>query len=124
MTDHWDAVGVAFILVGVAVLCWWLMDRAYTRSADGQRAAHRALRDRDRAAYWRLYARYKAVCTAGVTVEQAAAEAAELAADAGPIPYDVIDPYRPVWTTGALLDDHGPHGDFGAITRAAFKEVR
>lgn len=84
-------LGILFTATGVLVLCLIAIDRAYTRAAAAQRASHRALRSRDRAAYWRLHRRYAALCSAGTTVEQAAAEAAQMTCPDQPIPYEVAD---------------------------------
>lgn len=91
MTDHFDAFGVALIAAAVLVIAIVALDRAYTRTAAAQRASHRALRSQDRAAYWRLHHRYTALCTAGVTVEQAAAEAEQITCPDQPIPYRLAE---------------------------------
>lgn len=92
--QHGDAFGVALILSALFVVALVLMDRAYTRTANAMRRVHRELRGNDRAAYWRLHHRYTALCSAGVTVEQAAAQAEVLTAVDEPIPY------LPVFTEG------------------------
>lgn len=83
-------LGILFTATGVLVLCLIAIDRAYTRAAAAQRASHRALRSRDRAAYWRLHHRYALLCSAGVTVEQAAA-AEEITTPDQPIPYELAN---------------------------------
>ncbi len=95
MSGHWDAVGVGLILAGLFVIVLAVIDRGYSRTARAQRAAYRALRNRDRDAYWRLHHRYTALCSAGVTVEQAAAQAEQLTGG-GP------SPYLPVFTEGEV----------------------
>ena len=101
MSQHWDAFGVALLLLVLFLTALVAIDRGYTRSANGMRFTHRALRNADRKAYWRLHHRYTALCSAGVTVEQAAAEAEHLTSDK-PIPYELVDAdaYRPVFTEG------------------------
>ena len=116
MTDHLDAVGVALIAAALLVICVIALDRAYTRTAAAQRASHRALRSRDRAAYWRLHHRYALLCSAGITVEQAAAEAEQITAPDLPIPYEVVDAamYRPVF------DGDNTHvAEYAELARAA-----
>lgn len=103
MQTHWDAFGVALILIALAIVVFAAMDRAYTRAARARREVHRVLRNLDRRAYWRLHHRYTALCSAGITVEQAAAaEAEQITAYHAPIPYELVDApaYRPVFTEG------------------------
>lgn len=123
LDQHWDAAGVALILIVVIAL----IDRGYTRAATRMRGRHSARLDRANDAYWRLHRKYRALCTAGFTVEQAAAEveAEELARHVDePIPYGlpgVPNPYAPAWTSGALLDDGAHvHTEFGQAVRTRF----
>lgn len=116
MNDHLDAIGVALIAAFVLVICVVALDRGYTRSANAQRATHRALRARDRAAYWRLHHRYALLCSAGVTVEQAAAEAEQITAVDEPIPYEPVDQaaYLPTFA-----GDNPAVAEYAELARAA-----
>jgi hypothetical protein len=82
-------LGILLTATGVLVLSIFAIDRVYTGAANRLRAAHQVTRALDRAAYWRLHHRYTALCSAGTTVEQAAAEAEQLTCPDEPIPYEL-----------------------------------
>ncbi|MER7002240.1 hypothetical protein ABT297_04215 [Dactylosporangium sp. NPDC000555] len=124
MSSHWDAVGVAFILTTLSIVALVAVDRGYSRAAGRQLGRFQRQLADERRAYWRLHARYTALCSAGVTVDQAAAQAKaeDDPAVTSPIPYQVVPvPHTTVFTTGPLLDNPTRvHGEFGQVVRDRF----
>lgn len=116
MTSHYDALGVAVVLLTLA----YLNRRAYKRTLKRVRAQ----RDNTRAEC--AMVREQLYMARGDLRLLRALEPAVTAADAlnvdEPIPYGVgPDPYAPVWTSGPLLDDGATaHREFGDVVRARF----
>lgn len=108
-------LGLVLTATGVLVVAIYAIDLAYTAAANRMRATHQVIRALDRAAYWRLHHRYTALCSAGVTVEQAATWAEQLTCPDEPIPYDVDPAYLPVWTDAPGT----PAAEYSALVEAA-----
>lgn len=118
LTAHGDALGVAVALLVLA----YLNRRAYKRLL----ARVRAQRDLARAEYWdmrdqRNDARADMRLLRALEPAVDFAESCSASVDV-PIPYGVgPDPYAPVWTSGALLDDGASaHREFGDVIRTRF----
>lgn len=112
-------IGILLTATGVLVVAVYAIDRVYAASVARLRASHQVTRALDRAAYWHLHARYTALCSAGVTVEQAAAAAELITAPDVPIPSEPADAaYLPVFE-----GDNAHVAEYRALADAA-RQVR